>query len=111
MSKISTLIVLLMLFTTHSMAIQFDSENNKKSPPTKPIINKTKPEMIPAGSLKVNLLDFPRRGMSMRQVMNKLGKPKKASMGIGTPPIRHWKYNDRVIYFENTTVIHVVATP
>jgi len=69
------------------------------------------PEIKPGETVAVKLLDFPKRGMTMRQVMNKLGKPNKASMGIGKPPIRHWKYDDRIIYFENTTVVHVVATP
>lgn len=111
MNKITTLFVLLMMVSTYSMADRFGSENDTNPAQIKPATERNMPEMIPAGSLKVKLLEFPRRGMSMRQVMDKLGKPKKASTGIGTPPIRHWKYDDRIIYFENTTVIHVVATP
>lgn len=62
-------------------------------------------------TVDVKVLDFPRRGMSMRTVLNKLGKPKKTPPAVGNPPIRLWIYDDRTVYFENMTVIHVVAKP
>lgn len=67
-------------------------------------------EMSPGEIINIKPLDFPRRGMSMRQVLDKLGKPKKTPAAVGNPPIRLWIYDDRTIYFEQMTVIHVVAT-
>ena len=45
----------------------------------------------------------------MRQVLEKLGKPKQTPEAVGNPPIRLWVYDDRTVYFEEMTVIHVVA--
>jgi len=57
----------------------------------------------------VVLLDFPRRGMSSDKVKNELGQPVETIPAVGTPPISRWIYNDRVVFFEGTSVIHVVA--
>ena len=54
-------------------------------------------------------LDFPRRGTSQDRVQNELGRPIKIIPAIGQPPISQWIYNDRIVYFEYTSVIHVVA--
>jgi len=66
-------------------------------------------EMQPGETLKIPLLDFPRRGMSMEKVQFTYGQPLDISETVGKPPITHWIYNDRVVYFEYSTVIHVVA--
>lgn len=67
-------------------------------------------EELQAGeTLTIQLLDFPRRGMSMDKVKREYGEPLTISDSIGKPPITSWTYNDRVVYFEFATVLHVVA--
>lgn len=66
-------------------------------------------EIQPGETLKIQLLDFPRRGMSMEKVQFTYGQPIAISERVGKPPITRWTYNDRVVYFEYSTVIHVVA--
>lgn len=66
-------------------------------------------EMQPGETIKINLLDYPRRGMSMDKVQNEFGQPIATSGPVGEPPITHWTYSDRVVYFEYSTVLHVVA--
>lgn len=61
-------------------------------------------------TLPVRVLDFPRRGMTMDKVRNELGEPLEISATIGKPPITVWTYGDRVVYFEYSSVVHVVAT-
>ena len=68
-------------------------------------------EITEGETIDVKPLDFPRRGMSMKKVLNELGKPKKTPPAVGNPPIRLWVYDDRTVYFEGMTVIHVVAKP
>lgn len=68
------------------------------------------PEEIQAGdTVSIKLLDFPRRGMSMDKVKNEFGQPAAISDSVGTPPITRWTYADRIVFFEYSTVIHVVA--
>ena len=62
-------------------------------------------------TIEVKLLNFPRRGMTMKKVLNELGKPNSMSDTVGKPPITNWVYKDRTVTFEHSTVIHVVATP
>lgn len=57
----------------------------------------------------VRILEFPRRGMSTQKVENELGRPVEIIPAIGQPPISRWVYDDRVVYFERSSVIHVVA--
>ncbi|RDH81457.1 MAG: hypothetical protein DIZ80_15355 [endosymbiont of Galathealinum brachiosum] len=57
----------------------------------------------------VRLLDFPRRGMTTDKVENELGRPSEIIPSIGQPPISRWVYDDRTVYFEYSSVIHVVA--
>ena len=57
----------------------------------------------------VRLLDFPRRGMTTDKVENELGRPVDIIPAIGQPPISRWVYDDRTVYFEYSSVIHVVA--
>lgn len=68
-------------------------------------------ELQPGDTLPIRILDFPRRGMTMEKVRNELGEPLTMSAAIGTPPITSWTYNDRIVYFEYSSVVHVVATP
>ena len=67
---------------------------------------------MPASSnrgISVPLLDFPRRGMTTDKVENELGRPIDIVPAVGTPPISRWIYNDRVVFFEGSSVIHVVV--
>jgi hypothetical protein len=57
----------------------------------------------------VRQLEFPRRGMSQDKVQNELGRPIEIIPAVGEPPISRWVYDDRVVYFEYSSVIHVVA--
>ncbi len=66
-------------------------------------------EIQPGETIKIKLLDQPRRGMSMAKVQQKFGQPMATSDSVGKPPIPSWTYNDRVVYFEYSTVLHVVA--
>jgi len=66
-------------------------------------------EIQPGETLKIKLLDQPRRGMSMEKVQQEFGQPMATSDSVGKPPITSWTYNDRVVYFEYSTVLHVVA--
>jgi hypothetical protein len=65
-------------------------------------------ELQPGDTIKINPLDFPRRGMSMDKVQNELGRPVEVSPSVGEPPITSWTYADRVVFFEYSKVIHVV---
>ncbi len=75
---------------------------------TATVINLPPKEMQPGETLNIKLLDFPKRGMSMDKVRNELGNPVSISNTVGVPPITHWSYSDRVVYFEHSYVIHVV---
>ena len=66
-------------------------------------------EIQPGETIKIKLLDYPRRGMNMDKVQNEFGQPIATSGPVGEPPITHWTYSDRVVYFEYSTVLHVVA--
>lgn len=55
------------------------------------------------------IIDFPVRGMDMSKVINELGEPETRSPAIGEPPITRWVYSDRIVFFEYSHVIHVVA--
>lgn len=66
-------------------------------------------EIQPGDVIKITLLDFPRRGMTMDKVQNELGQPVSKTDSVGQPPITRWTYPDRDVYFEYSTVLHVVA--
>ena len=66
-------------------------------------------EMQAGETIQIRLLDMPRRGMSMDKVKNELGQPIYTSASVGQPPITSWTYSDRIVYFEYSTVLHVVA--
>ncbi len=55
--------------------------------------------------------EMPARGLSMRQVEKKFGKPIKVLPPTGptskhNPPITRWVYDDFIVYFERDLVIH-----
>ena len=66
-------------------------------------------EIQPGETIKIQLLDYPRRGMTMDRVQNEYGQPIAISDSVGKPPITRWTYNDRIVFFEYSTVLHVVA--
>ena len=66
-------------------------------------------EMQSGETIKVKLMDEPRRGMNMDKVQQMYGQPLATTAGVGTPPISSWTYSDRTVYFEYATVLHVVA--
>jgi outer membrane protein assembly factor BamE (lipoprotein component of BamABCDE complex) len=47
-------------------------------------------EMQAGETIQINLLDLPRRGMSMDKVQNELGQPISTSASVGQPPITSW---------------------
>lgn len=57
----------------------------------------------------VKILDFPTRGMTMDKVINEMGQPLNKFPAVGKPPITRWDYPDRTVFFEYSSVIHVVA--
>lgn len=63
----------------------------------------------PNTTVTVQVIDFPRRGMTTDKVQNELGRPNEIVPAVGTPPISRWVYDDRTVYFERSSVIHVVA--
>jgi len=65
-------------------------------------------EMQPGETIKIQLLDYPRRGMTMDRVQNEYGQPIAISDSVGKPPITRWTYSDRIVFFEYSTVLHVV---
>ncbi len=84
-------------------------QQNQQTYQTGDVVQFPAKEMQPGETLKIQLLDSPRRGMSMEKVQFTYGQPIAISETVGNPPITHWIYNDRVVYFEHSTVIHVVA--
>ncbi len=84
-------------------------QQNQQTYQTGDVVQLPAKEMQPGETLRIPLLDFPRRGMSMDKVQFTYGQPIAISDTIGKPPITRWIYNDRVVYFEHSTVIHVVA--
>jgi hypothetical protein len=68
-------------------------------------------EIQPGDIIRIRLVDFPRRGMTMDKVQNEFGQPVSKSDSVGQPPITKWTYPDRDVYFEYSTVLHVVARP
>ena len=66
-------------------------------------------EQAESKTVTVRTLDFPRRGMTQDKVQNELGRPVEIVPAVGKPPITRWVYDDRIVYFEYSSVIHVVA--
>ncbi len=91
-----------------SVEIMMQQQNQQRYQ-TGDVVQLPAKEMQPGETIKIQLLDFPRRGMSMDKVQFTYGQPIAISETVGKPPITHWIYSDRVVYFEHSTVIHVVA--
>ncbi len=89
--------------------MQQQSQQYRQTQQTGNVLTLPAKEMQPGETLKIQLLDYPRRGMSMDKVQQEFGQPMAMSESVGQPPITHWTYNDRVVYFEYSTVLHVVA--
>ena len=51
----------------------------------------------------------PERGLTKQQVESFFGSPLERVDAVGEPPISRWVYDDRTVYFEYNSVIHVVA--
>ncbi len=66
-------------------------------------------EMQAGETISIKRLDTPRRGVTMDAVRRELGQPIATSASVGQPPITHWTYQDRIVYFEYSRVLHVVA--
>ena len=73
------------------------------------VLDMPQPELNQPETAALSLLDFPRRGMDQEKVQSELGSPVEIKSAVGQPPITRWIYNDRVVYFEYSTVLHVVA--
>lgn len=79
---------------------------------TETVVTETKGDVVSMPEdqpIAVRQLDFPRRGMSQDKVQNELGRPIEIIPPVGKPPITQWVYDDRVVYFEYSSVVHVVA--
>jgi len=66
-------------------------------------------EMQPGETITIQTLDEPRRGATKDKVQNEFGSPLSSTPSVGTPPISSWIYNDRIVYFEYSHVVHVVT--
>ena len=82
---------------------------NQQTQQTGDVVQLPAKEIQPGETLRIKLLDQPRRGMSMEKVQQEFGQPMATSDSVGKPPITSWTYSDRVVYFEYSTVLHVVA--
>lgn len=51
----------------------------------------------------------PARAMTMEQVRDEFGSPRKIMGPVGSPPITRWIYDDFVVTFEHKYVIHSAA--
>ena len=89
--------------------MQQQSQQPQQTQQTGDVLQLPPKEMQPGETLTIKLLDLPRRGMSMDRVQQEFGQPMATSESVGKPPITHWIYSDRVVYFEYSTVLHVVA--
>ena len=51
---------------------------------------------------------LPRKGMSESSVRNGWGQPESVNGPVGEPAIYQWHYQNFVVYFEGSRVIHAV---
>ncbi|MBL4711259.1 MAG: hypothetical protein JKX75_01950 [Gammaproteobacteria bacterium] len=92
-----------------SVDLMMQNQARQTTTTTGDIVQLPAKEMQAGETVRIQLLDYPRRGMSMKKVQHEFGQPITVSDSVGKPPITHWTYNDRVVYFEYSTVLHVVA--
>jgi len=95
--------------TNNPAASSVDNMMSQETQQTGDVIALPPKEMQPGETIQIKQLDFPRRGMSMDKVRNEYGQPISTSPSVGQPPITSWTYSDRIVYFEYSTVLHVVA--
>jgi len=95
--------------TNNPVASSVDNMMSQETQQTGDVIALPPKEMQPGETIQIKQLDFPRRGMSMDKVQNEYGQPISTSPSVGQPPITSWTYSDRIVYFEYSTVLHVVA--
>lgn len=55
--------------------------------------------------------NLPRTGQSQQAVRQQFGEPATTRGPVGQPPITQWHYDDFVVYFEYSHVIHSVLKP
>ena len=60
--------------------------------------------------VRESAVDKPARGSSMQTVEGRFGAPASKHAAVGTPPISRWDYPGFSVFFENSLVIHAVAT-
>jgi hypothetical protein len=60
--------------------------------------------------LRESTIDKPARGSSMQTVEGHYGAPTSKHAAVGSPPISRWDYPGFSVFFENSLVIHAVAT-
>ena len=89
-------------------AVELMMQQQSQTRQTGDVLQMQPEEIQPGQTLKVQLLDTPRRGASMERVRQELGDPVSIADSVGTPPITRWTYPDRIVYFEYSNVIHVV---
>lgn len=96
---------------THSPASQMMQHpvDNVEYQSTEEVLVLPPTEIQPGETINIKQLDSPRRGITMDAVRRELGQPIATSASVGQPPITHWTYPDRIVYFEYSRVLHVVA--
>ncbi len=62
-----------------------------------------------AGRPRAKAADRPVNLMTMQQVRQQFGVPRKKDPAVGDPPITRWVYPHYIVYFENDLVLHTVA--
>lgn len=92
-----------------AVEIMMQTQQTPQSQPSGDVIQLAPTEMQSGETIRIKLMDEPRRGMHMEKVQQTFGQPLATTAGVGTPPISSWTYGDRIVYFEYSTVLHVVA--
>ncbi len=60
--------------------------------------------------LRESSVEKPARGSSMQAVESRFGAPASKHAAVGIPAISRWDYPGFSVFFENSLVIHAVAT-
>lgn len=63
---------------------------------------------VPVGSQGSLYQEVQMRGLSMDDIINRLGEPLAKEGPVGEPPISRWEYQEFYVYFEHRTVLHTV---
>lgn len=92
-----------------AVEIMMQTQQASRTQASGDVIRLAPTEMQAGETIRIKLLDAPRRGMDMEKVQQLYGQPLASTASVGTPPISSWTYGDRIVYFEYSTVLHVVA--